>query len=90
MKTLILLLLAFATQMTARAEAETKTVVKPYPFDFCIVQQDEKLDPEAEPYAAVHDGQQYRFCCRDCLLKRLAKDTAVQRDDAHEKHHLEE
>jgi YHS domain-containing protein len=44
---------------------------KPYPFDFCAVQWDEKLDPEAEPYAAVYKGQEYRFCCKDCRSEFL-------------------
>lgn len=58
--------LALAVSLAVCAEEESETAVKPYPFDFCIVQEDEKLDPDAEPYAVVHEGQQYRFCCKDC------------------------
>lgn len=39
--------------------------VIPYPFNFCIV-SGEELDPYAEPYAAVYEGRQFRFCCKDC------------------------
>lgn len=42
--------------------------IKPYPFAFCIV-SGETLDPYAEPYSAVHEGQRYRFCCKDCLVE---------------------
>jgi YHS domain-containing protein len=67
MKSVAMLLVALAAFAPLRAEQEqTQQEVKPYPFDFCIVQEDEKLDPDAEPYAIVHEGQQYRFCCKDC------------------------
>lgn len=67
MNVLIAMLIAAACAAPLGAEetGETKTAVKPYPFTFCII-SGEELHPDAEPYAAVYEGQQYRFCCKDC------------------------
>ncbi len=62
---ILCLILASAWRGFSEDAEKAKPEVKPYPFTFCIVQGDE-LDPYAEPYAAVVDGQQYRFCCKDC------------------------
>lgn len=47
-------------------QAEEATPVRPYPFDFCIV-QGEKFEEFKEPYVIVHEGQQYKVCCKDCV-----------------------
>lgn len=66
MKSLLVSLVVVWSVCSRAEEGEKqKPTVKPYPFNFCIVQGD-RLDPDAEPYAAVHEGQQYRFCCKDC------------------------
>ena len=38
---------------------------KPYPLNKCIV-TDEALD-HGKPYTFVHDGQEIKLCCKDCL-----------------------
>lgn len=39
--------------------------VKPYPLKTCIV-SDEDLEPVRKPIAVVYQGQEVRFCCREC------------------------
>lgn len=38
---------------------------KPYPLDKCIV-TDEGFN-HGKPYAFVHDGQEIKLCCEDCM-----------------------
>ncbi len=38
---------------------------KPYPLDKCIV-TDEAFE-HGKPYVFVHDGQEIKLCCKDCL-----------------------
>jgi len=38
---------------------------KPYPLAICIV-SDEKLNPVGAPIALVYEGQEFKFCCREC------------------------
>ena len=39
---------------------------KPYPLDKCVV-SDEKLGEHGKPYVFVHNGQEIKLCCKDCL-----------------------
>ena len=41
---------------------------KAYPLQTCIV-TDEALDGHGEPYVFVHNGQQIKMCCKDCLAE---------------------
>lgn len=45
-------------------KAEAKATA--YPLDTCIV-SGEKLDAKA--VSMVHDGQEFKFCCKDCIKK---------------------
>jgi len=49
-------------------EPESTESAIPYPLDTCIV-SDEKLgaDPDMAPYTFVHEGQEIRLCCKNCL-----------------------
>jgi hypothetical protein len=38
----------------------------PYPLNVCIVSGDE-LGSMGEPVVVVHEGQQVKFCCKDCI-----------------------
>jgi len=38
---------------------------KPYPLTKCLV-SDEGFD-HGKPYTFVHDGQEIKLCCKDCL-----------------------
>lgn len=38
---------------------------KPYPLDKCIV-TDEAFE-HGKPYTFVHNGQEIKLCCKDCL-----------------------
>ena len=58
--------------------------VKPYPLTTCIV-TDEKLGGHGQPYVFIHQGQEIKLCCEDCLedfnkepAKYLAKLTATK------------
>ena len=52
---------------------ETKNA-KPYPLENCVV-SDEKLGEHGKTYVFVHDDQQVKLCCKDCL-KDFKKDPA--------------
>lgn len=39
---------------------------KPYPLDTCLV-SGEKLGGHGPAYSFVHEGQEIKLCCRDCL-----------------------
>ena len=55
-----LFLAAFGVTGTAQS-ADTK----PYPLQTCIV-SDEELEPSRKPISIVYQGQEVRFCCREC------------------------
>ena len=46
----------------ARGTAEAK----PYPLDVCIV-ADEKLGSMGDAIVRVHESQEVKFCCKDCV-----------------------
>lgn len=47
-------------------EAADASGAKPYPLTTCIV-QDEPLGSMGKPVSVVHEGQEYKFCCRSCI-----------------------
>lgn len=47
------------------APAAPKVAAKPYPLDVCIV-SGEKLGSMGEPVVYVHEGQEVKFCCKNC------------------------
>ena len=68
----ILALTAFlAGPLTAMAD-DNKDKPKPYPLDTCVV-SGEKLGEMGKPYVFVHDGQEIKLCCKNCL-KDFKKD----------------
>jgi hypothetical protein len=44
----------------------TDAKAKPYPLKTCIV-SGEKLGEMGKPYVFVHEGQEFKLCCKDCL-----------------------
>lgn len=46
----------------------------PYPLDYCLV-SGEKLGEHGDPIVKVHDGQEFKFCCKSCV-KDFDKDPA--------------
>lgn len=82
MKRLItsLAILALALSLNAADSADTKSPkapkAKPYALKTCLV-SDEKLDtdPNMKSYSFVHEGQEVKLCCKNCL-KDFNKDTA--------------
>jgi len=64
-----------AAQSPPRA-AETATAggtaVKPYPLDVCLV-GNEKIGGMGDPVVEVYKGQQFKFCCADCVKEFKAK-----------------
>lgn len=61
-------------QTANAAEKTKKEKAKPYPLKTCAV-SDEKLGDMGDPYVFVHEGQEYKLCCKSCL-KDFKKDTA--------------
>lgn len=49
-----------------------QATAKPYPLDTCVV-SGEKLDSMGEPKVLVHEGQQIKFCCNDCVTEFKAE-----------------
>lgn len=43
----------------------TSGATKPYPLDVCIV-SGEKLGSMGAPIVLVHQGQEVKFCCKNC------------------------
>ena len=56
---------ALAAIQTASA-ADTNAVVKPFPFDHCMVSGD-KLGEMGKPYVTNYNGEEIKFCCPDCV-----------------------
>lgn len=59
----------------ATGETPTKETVKPYKPDTCIV-SDEKLGEMGDPFVFVHEGQEFKLCCKSCK-KKFDKSPAV-------------
>ena len=78
------------------AETAPQKEVKPYPLDTCIV-SGEKLGEMGKPHVIQHNGQEIKFCCKDCVkefnkdpdkyLKKLAEDQHQQDSHSDHKHH---
>lgn len=49
-----------------KSGTDAKTAAKPYPLDVCIV-SGEKLGSMGAPVVYVHEGQEVKFCCKNCL-----------------------
>ena len=66
-KSLALAVLAGATifLFTGCAGYTHSAAAKPYPLNKCIV-TDEPFE-HGKPYTFVHDGQEIKLCCKDCL-----------------------
>ena len=58
----------------ATSPATAPSTAKPYPLDTCLV-SGEKLGEMGKPFEIVHEGQQIKFCCKNCAPK-FAKDPA--------------
>jgi len=53
---------------------QTAPKAKPYPLEKCVV-SDEKLGEMGKPVVLVHEGQEMKFCCKDCV-KEFQKEPA--------------
>ena len=45
--------------------ADEKTAVKPYPLPDCVISE-EALGSMGKPIVLVYEGQEIKFCCKDC------------------------
>ena len=41
---------------------------KPYPLDYCLVGGSD-LGDMGEPVSYIHNGQEFKFCCKPCIPK---------------------
>lgn len=48
------------------ADQAASAKAKPYPLQVCIV-SDAKLGSMGAPYVFVHEGQEFKLCCKGCL-----------------------
>ena len=65
----LLAILAASFALAADAPKPAPAKATPYPLTTCLV-SDEKLGgPEEPPVSLVHDGQEFRFCCKKCIKK---------------------
>ena len=85
------------TSITASTADETPAKdIKPYPLETCLV-SGEKLGGMGEPYVINHEGQEIKFCCKDCVksfdkepekyLKKLAEGEKAPDEHAGHAHH---
>lgn len=57
-----------ASQVPKTIKSQAKlTGVTPYPLDTCLV-IDRKLDSTPKTYTRVHQGQEVKFCCKNCVI----------------------
>jgi YHS domain-containing protein len=61
----IILLAACACGIAA--EDAKPAVVKPYPLDHCLLMDNGKVDKDS--VTEIHQGQEFRFCCKGCIRK---------------------
>jgi hypothetical protein len=47
------------------SEAASSAAAKPYPLDKCVVSNE--AFEHGKPYVFVHNGQEIKLCCKDCL-----------------------
>ncbi len=73
MKNLFLALTLGIFALAAPAHAADK--VKPYALDYCVFSGD-KLGDMGKPISEVYEGQEIKFCCKDCK-KTFDKDPAA-------------
>ncbi len=66
--------IATTSQVAATSPATTPSSAKLYPLDTCLV-SGEKIGEMGKPFEIVHEGQQIKFCCKNCAPK-FAKDPA--------------
>ena len=59
---------------TPPVAAATPCAAKPYPLATCLV-SGEKLGEMGKSFEIVYEGQQIKFCCKNCAPK-FAKDPA--------------
>jgi len=60
-RTLTLALLAIVPSIHAAEEPP----VKPYPLPDCVISE-ESLGSLGKPIVLVYEGQEFKFCCKDC------------------------
>jgi YHS domain-containing protein len=44
----------------------TQAAVRPYPLNYCLVSGD-KIGEMGDPVKTVYKGQEFKFCCKDCV-----------------------
>lgn len=59
-------LVAFSLISCKPAKTESADTAKPYTMDICLV-SGEKLGGMGKPFEYVYQGQQIKFCCKNCL-----------------------
>jgi hypothetical protein len=57
-----------AADTNSPASSAKKAAMKPYPLKKCIV-SDEKLGEMGKPVVLIYEGQEMKFCCKDCVKK---------------------
>ena len=66
----LLLVVATAALLAGCSTTESQTAstagAKPYPLKTCIVSGD-KLGEMGSPIVKVYNGQEVKFCCKDCV-----------------------
>ena len=51
---------------TPGAEHSTQVAARPYPLNYCLVSGD-KIGEMGDPVKTVYKGQEFKFCCKDCV-----------------------
>jgi YHS domain-containing protein len=51
---------------TPGAESSAQAAARPYPLNYCLVSGD-KIGEMGDPVQTVYKGQEFKFCCKDCV-----------------------
>jgi YHS domain-containing protein len=71
----LLLALTVGTFAFAAASSHAADQAKPYALDYCVFSGD-KIGEMGKPVTEVYEGQEMKFCCKDCQ-KSFDKDPAA-------------
>ena len=65
---ILLLVLCHLSMIPFFAGCGQQGDAKPYPLDYCLVGGSD-LGDMGEPVSYIHNGQEFKFCCKPCIPK---------------------
>jgi len=65
---ILLIVLSHLIMLPCFIGCEQQGDAKPYPLDYCLVGGSD-LGDMGEPVSYIHNGQEFKFCCKPCIPK---------------------